>query len=353
LKRNKNTKKKIGLPPGSIIYTGVHESHVPVINVFKYNENEFEEREFTSSEKLVEILSDNTVSWINVNGIHNIELIKQFEQEFNVHSLLLEDIANINQRPKIEDFGDYLFFSLKMLSYNNETKEIDNEQISFILGKNFLLSFQEKPGDVFDTVRDRIRNAKGNVREKTADFLCYLLVDIIVDNYFQIIEAIGDEIDELEDIILLNPEPENLQSIQKNKKQLLQLRKAIYPLREAIYKLVKNEFLLIDKKTIKYFNDVYDHTVQVIETIESQRDMNTGLKDIYLSGLSIQMNKVMQVLTLVATIFIPLTFIVGIYGMNFENMPELTWKYGYFIIMAFMFAIAFALVIFFKKKKWI
>lgn len=287
MKKNKNIKKKTGLPPGSIIYTGTHIEHEPVLNVFTYNELQFEEREVPSSDNLADILSNDAITWINVNGIHNIDLIKKFEEEFNVHSLLLEDIANINQRPKIEDFGDYLFFSLKMLSYSSETKEIDNEQISFILGKNYLLSFQEKPGDVFDSVRDRIRNAKGKVRLKSADYLCYVLIDIIVDYYFHIIEAIGDEIDELEDEILINPVPENLISIQKNKKQLLLLRKAIYPLREAIYKLVKNEFLLIDKKTIKYFNDVYDHTIQIIETIESQRDMNTGLKDIYLSGLSI------------------------------------------------------------------
>lgn len=353
MKRNKRIRKKTGLPPGSIIYTGGEKTHLPEISLFKFNTEFYEEREAIADENLKLLVTEDTVTWINVNGVHDTDLISKFEKDFNIHTLLLEDIANVNQRPKIDSYGDYLFFSLKMLSYNSDTKEIDNEQVSFVLGKNFLISFQEKPGDIFDHVRERIRHNQGKVRHKQADYLCYTLIDLIVDYYFHIIEIIGDEIDELEDIILINPLQENLQAIQNNKKQLLMLRKAIFPLREAIYKLVKNEYQLVETKTVKYFNDVYDHTVQIIETIESQRDMNSGLKDIYLSGVSMQMNKVMQVLTLIATIFIPLTFIVGIYGMNFEYMPELSWRYGYFIIMGIMFAISVFLVIFFKKKRWI
>lgn len=353
MKKNKRIRKKTGLPPGSIIYTGGEKLHSPEITLFKFNTEFYEERNATAGENLKLQVSEDTVTWININGVHDTELISKFENDFDIHSLLLEDIANVNQRPKIDSYGDYLFFSLKMLSYNNETKEVDNEQVSFVLGKNFLISFQEKPGDVFDNVRERIRNNQGKVRHKQADYLCYTLIDLIVDYYFHIIEIIGDEIDELEDIILINPHQENLQAIQNNKKQLLLLRKAIFPLREAIYKLVKNEYQLVETKTVKYFNDVYDHTVQIIETIESQRDMNSGLKDIYLSGVSMQMNKIMQVLTLIATIFIPLTFIVGIYGMNFEYMPELSWRYGYFIIIGIMFTISVFLIIFFKKKRWI
>jgi magnesium transporter len=349
----KPLRKKAGLPPGSIVYTGHEKDRIPEISVFQYNKDNYSELKTHNLHEIKQLDYTNCVTWINIDGIHNTELIAEFEKLFNIHSLLLEDIANVNQRPKIEDFEDSIFFTLKMLTYNEENKHIESEQVSFVMGKNYLISFQEKQGDVFDSIRERIRNFQGKVRLKGADYLSYALIDVIVDQYFHIIENIGDEINNLEELIFASPDENNLQSIQENKKQLLLLRKAIYPLREAINKLQKTEFQLIDKNTIKYYNDVYDHTVQIIETIESQRDMNTGLKDIYLSGLSIQMNKVMQVLTLIATIFIPLTFIVGIYGMNFEYMPELSWRYGYFIVMGLMFLMGIGLVIFFKKKKWI
>jgi magnesium transporter len=349
----RHLKKKAGLPPGTIIYTGHEQERIPQITVIQYNQGIFDEFSADNVEEVKSHLKDELNSWINIDGIHNTEIIAQFEETFNIHSLQLEDIVNVHQRPKIEDFGHYLFFTLKMLTYNQDTKEVDSEQVSFIMGKNYLISFQEKPGDVFDSIRDRLRNMKGKVRHKGTDYLAFALIDVIVDYYFHIIESIGDEINALEELIFSNPDDKHLQDIQHNKKQLLLLRKSIYPLREAIYKLQKTEFSLIDKKTIKYFNDVYDHTVQIIETIESQRDMNTGLKDIYLSGLSMQMNRVMQVLTLIATIFIPLTFIVGIYGMNFEYMPELSWRYGYFIIMGLMLAIALGLLFYFKRKKWV
>lgn len=353
MRKRKKQIKKIGLPPGTLIYTGSVKEVTIEIDVYNYNQATLENTSPNHFQELLDSKKDNFNRWINVNGIHDVALIKQFETGFNIHALLLEDIVNIHQRPKIEDHGDYLFFSLKMLSYNEKTKDIDEEQVSFILTHDTLISFQEKTGDVFGPIRERIENELGKIREKKIDYLAYALMDVIVDHYFFIIEKVGDEISLLEEEIFNNPNEDNFKQILRNKEKLSLLRRSIFPLREAVSKLLKSEYKLIEKRNFKYFNDAYDHTIQVIENIEYLREINANLRDLYLSGINLQMNKVMQILTLTATIFIPLTFIVGIYGMNFENMPELSWEYGYFGIMGFMFVISMALLILFKKKRWI
>lgn len=353
MKKRKKNIKKIGLPPGTLIYTGNVKEESVEIQVYNYNLTTIENTSPIQFQELLKSKQINFNIWINVNGIHDVELIKKFEKGFNIHLLLLEDIVNIHQRPKIEDYGDYLFFSLKMLSYNEIEKEIDEEQLSFILTEDTLISFQEKTGDVFDPIRERIQNQFGKIRERKIDYLTYALMDVIVDHYFFIIEKVGEDISSLEEEIFNTPSENNLKEIIKNKEKLSLLRRSIFPLREAIGKLLKSEYKLIEKRNFKYFNDVYDHTIQVIENIEYLREINANLRDLYLSGINLQMNKVMQILTLTATIFIPLTFIVGIYGMNFENMPELNWEYGYFGIIGFMFSIAIILLVIFKKKRWI
>lgn len=353
MKKRKKQIKKIGLPPGTLIYTGHVKEVSTEIEVYNYDPSTLENKTFKHFQELLDFQQNNLNCWINVNGIHDVALIQQFEKSFNVHALLLEDIVNIHQRPKIEDQGDLIFFSLKMLSYNEAEKEIDEEQVSFILSENTLISFQEKTGDVFEPIRERIQNELGKIRERKVDYLAYALMDVIVDHYFLIIEKVGEDIGNLEEEIFNNPTEHNLKEIMKNKEKLSLLRRSIFPLRESISKLLKSEYKLIEKRNFKYFNDVYDHTIQVIENIEYLREINANLRDLYLSGINLQMNKVMQVLTLTATIFIPLTFVAGVYGMNFENMPELSWEYGYFGIMGFMFIIAIALLILFKKKRWI
>jgi magnesium transporter len=281
-----------------------------------------------------------------------VDIIEKIGKHFNLHPLVIEDILNIHQRPKIEDFEDHIFIVLKMLTYNKDSHEGESEQVSIILGKNFVLTFQERKRDVFDPVRNRIKNSKSLIRKYGADYLVYALIDVIVDNYFIILEGIGEVLEELEDRVLLNPTSEIVHSIHQLKRNLIVLRKSIWPLREILSTLEKTESDLI-KNTSVYFRDVYDHTIQVIDIIETYRDLVTGMLDIYLSSVSNRMNQIMKVLTIIATIFMPLTFIAGIYGMNFKYMPELGWKWGYPLVLILMLLIGVNMIIYFRRKKWL
>ncbi|MFB0509709.1 MAG: magnesium/cobalt transporter CorA, partial [bacterium] len=292
-----------------------------------------------------------TVTWINIDGIHKVEVIEKIGNCFNLHPLILEDILNTGQRPKIEDFGEHIFLVLKMLYYLE--KEITIEQVSLILGPNFVISFQEREGDVFNNIRERIRNNKGRIRKMGADYLAYSLLDAIVDGYFVILEKVGEEIEDIEEKLIKNPTPKTVQIIHNLKREMISLRKSVWPLREVVGVLERGESALIKKTTGIYLRDVYDHTIQVIDTIETYRDMISGMLDIYLSSISNRMNEVMKILTIIATIFIPLTFIAGIYGMNFRFMPELGWRLGYPAVLFIMVIIGIVMLFYFRRKKWL
>ncbi|MCK0131329.1 magnesium/cobalt transporter CorA [Flavobacteriaceae bacterium F08102] len=344
--------KKAGLPPGSITYVGKERSEQATLELTIFNQEFDECFNAESSHTIRGKFKTNAVNWLNVDGIHNQDLIYEFQHEFGLDHLLLEDVTNTNQRPKVEEYEDYLFLSLKMI-FLNEDNSIENEQVSLVLGMNYVISFQEKTGDVFHQIRERIHSTKGQIRTKKNDYLFYALVDSIIDNYFIVIEQIGNDLEELEDEIFTNPTQESLEKIQEKKVLLLSLRRAIYPLRESLNKLIRDKSPLIQDKNMKYFSDIYDHAIQIIDVIESYREIVSGLKDSYLSSLSFKMNQIMQVLTITASVFIPLTFVAGIYGMNFDHIPELHFKYGYFYFWGVVILLAVGLIFYFKRKKWL
>jgi len=345
--------EKTGLPPGTLVHVGERKTEKVRIRILDYDETQFEEKEAKTIEECFPFKDKPTVTWINMDGIHQVEIIEKLGSYFGLHPLLLEDILNTEQRPKMEDYGDYIFIVLKMLYSGEEKDKIEAEQVSLILGTNFVISFQEREGDVFDPIRDRIRKKKGRIRKAGADYLTYALLDAIVDNYFIILENIGETIEDTEQQLATNPGPETLQLIRALKKEMIFLRKSIWPLREVVSGLERSESSLIHESTGAYLRDVYDHTIQIIDTVESYRDMISGMLDIYLSSMSNRMNEVMKVLTIFASIFIPLTFIAGIYGMNFKFMPELEWYWGYFAVWGFMAAVGISLVAYFRRKKWL
>ncbi len=345
--------KKVAQPPGTLVHVGEKKSETVTLNLIRYNKDILEEKKM---EDPCECLSEKDfkgVCWVNVCGIHDIHTIESIGNNFNIHPLVQEDILNTFHRPKFEESEEYLFLVLKMLIYNPGAKDVISEQVSFVLGPNFLVTFQEQEGDVFNPVRERLRKALGRVRKMGPDYLLYALMDAVVDNYFLVLEAIGEDLEILEDQLLGNPTPEVLQSVHKLKREMIFLRKAVWPLREVLNGLQKTVSKLVKNNTKMYIRDIYDHTIQVIETVETYRDMVAGLQDLYLSSVSNKMNEVMKVLTIIATIFIPLTFIAGIYGMNFEFMPELKWKNGYFIVWGIMAVVTLGMVFYFKRKKWL
>jgi magnesium transporter len=285
--------------------------------------------------------------------VHELSEVEKIGNYLKTHPLVLEDIMHTGQRPKMEDFGDYLFVVLKMLQYEEAANETRTEQVSLILGNNYVVSFQEDEGDVFDLIRDRLRTDRGRIRKMGADYLLYSLLDAIVDNYFMVLEKIGEKIEDIEDDLVKNPTPEVLQTIHQMKRELLYLRKSVWPLREVISRLERWESPLIDQSIDIYLRDVYDHTIQVIDALETFRDMLSGMLDIYLSSVSNRMNEVMKVLTIIATIFIPLTLIAGIYGMNFKYMPELETPWGYPMVYVIMLGVSLVMLMYFRRKRWI
>ncbi len=349
----KKRSKRVGLPPGTLVNIGEEKAEKVRISLIDYDEANFEEKEIKRVEECFPFKDKPTVTWINIDGIHDLEIIEKVGNHFGLHPLTLEDILNTEQRPKIEDFDDYIFIALKMLYHDEKEGEIQMEQVSLILGSNFVISFQERKGDVFNPVRERIRTGKGRIRKTDADYLAYALMDTIVDNYFIIPEKLGERIESIEGELVANPTPETLQAIHTLKRKLIFLRKSVWPLREVVSGLQRTESTLIHESTDIYLRDVYDHTIQVIDTIETSRDILSGMLDIYLSSISNKMNQVMKVLTIIATIFIPLTFIAGIYGMNFKYMPELEWFWAYPLILGTMIVIGILMLVYFRRKKWL
>ena len=351
--------KKAGLPPGTPVYHGDKKVEQVRITVIDYDGETLEEQEVTEIEECFPYKEKPTVTWINIDGLHEVSITDKIGKCFGLHPLVIEDIMNTEQRTKMDVFDEHIFISMKMHSYNGETAEIHSEQISLVFGRNFLLTFQEKPGDIFDPVRNRLRGSKGRIRKNGADYLCHALIDSIVDNYFKVLEGIGEEIESMDEELVSNPTPETLQKIHFLKREMIFLRKSVWPLREIIGGLEREETELIKESTNIYLRDLYDHTIQVIDTIETFRDMISGMIDIYLSSVSNRMNEIMKVLTIFAVIFIPLTFIAGIYGMNFDpgrsplNMPELSWYYGYPFALGLMAVVGIAMLFYFRRKKWL
>jgi len=349
----RKTSKKVGLSPGTLVHIGEKKVEKVRITVIDYDAEQFQEKETKTIEECFPFKDTPTVTWINIDGLHDVEIIEKIGKHFAIHPLIQEDILHTGQRPKMEDMESYIFVVARMLVYNDETGEIESEQVSLILGANYVISFQEKVGDIFDPVRERIRNGRGRIRRMKADYLAYALVDTLVDNYFVILEKLGEKIEGMEDELVANPTPETLQTIHILKREMIFLRKSVWPLREVISSLERGESSLIYESTGMYFRDVYDHTIQVMDTVETYRDMVSGMLDTYLSSLSNRMNEVMKVLTIIATIFIPLTFVAGIYGMNFEFMPELKWHWGYFAALGLMVVIFIGMVFYFRRKRWL
>ncbi len=317
-----------------------------------YDAARFLEKELPLIEEIIPFRDTDSVTWINIDGLENTAVIEKVGRIFDIHPLILEDILNTSQRPKMEDLDRYLYVHLKMLQYREEDGEIGIEHVSMLVGTRFLISFQEKSGDVLEPVRDRIRK-NGRIRKFGPDYLAYAIIDVIVDNYFLVMEHLEEKVETLEEELVQNAGPESLERLNRLKKDLIYLRKSVWPLREVISGLERIEPPLVEQSTSIYLKDVYDHVIQVIDTLEILRDMASGMIDIYLSGLSYRGNEIMKVLTLIATIFIPLTFVVGVYGMNFHNMPELRWEYGYLSVWAVMIVIVTVMVGYFKKRNWI
>ncbi len=342
----------------------------PKITIIDYDEQHYHEAEVKEVEECFRFKDKPTVTWINIDGLHQMDVLEKLGLCYGIHPLVLEDILT-DQRPKIEDYDDYIFIVLKMLYYDEESDKktdaeddeddedgmgdtnLDMDQVSMILGPNFIISFKEKEVDVFNPLRDRLRTAKGRIRKQGADYLAYSMIDAIVDHYFLIMEKLGDRFEDLEDAVVSDPEPGILPTIYNLKRDMLFLRKSVWPLREAISKMQRSDSPLVSEAIKIYLRDVYDHTIQVIENIETFRDMSASLLETYLSSLSNKLNEVIKLLTIISTIFIPLTFLAGLYGMNFKFMPELESTWGYPAVLILMLLVVVVMMVYFRKKEWI
>jgi len=349
----KKYSKKAGLSPGSLVHIGEKKIETIRIALINYDREQLLEKDLATIEDALPYRDTSPVTWINVDGLHEIAVIEKMGVHFGIHPLVLEDIVHTGQRPKAENFDDYIYVVLKMLDIDTAADHITAEQVSLVLGPHFLISFQEKEGDVFDNVRQRIRKTRGRIRMSGTDYLAYALMDAVVDHYFEILEKLGEKIEQLEEELLENPTPRILENIHHIKREMIFFRKQVWPLREVLNSLIKDPSDLIQESTHIFLRDVYDHTIQIIDTIESLRDVLSGLSDLYLSTVSNRMNEVMKVLTIIATIFIPLTFIAGIYGMNFEFMPELKWRWSYPVLWILLIVIFSAMLLWFKKRRWL
>ena len=351
MKRVRKRSDKAGLPPGSLIGVSNDTCTVTVLKEFTYTPDHYVERDLRNMAEFVP--SEGCITWLDIDGLDDTSIVSAIGERFNLHSLLLEDVLNTDHRPKVEEYQDHLFVVAKMLSLDEETDGIVTEQVSFVLGKGYVISFQEKPGDVLDPVRDRIRHGTGRVRRKGPDYLLYALLDVIVDNYFLIVEDLGERIEQLERKISVRPGNEDLLTIQEIRSLLIMVGRYTTPVRELAGRMNTVQSELIDKSTRRYINDLQDHTVYIAESINTFRDMLTNLENTYHAGQNARMTQVMKLLTIISTIFIPLTFVVGVYGMNFDHMPELRWKYGYPMVMGSMTVIAGLMLLWFRRKRWL
>lgn len=353
-KREKHKRhSKTGLPPGTHVYTGHKTEQQPEIEVFVYDATTCT-KDLTSLPNINNIheLNPGKNIWINVFGLQDLEIVKSISDQYNIDKLYQEDIVNVFQRTKMEEEDNYILVIFKALMWHENLQEIEEEQITTVLTDRAVLTFQERPGDQYDILRSKLQNEQSIIKEKPSDYLFYRILDITVDVYFDITEKIGDNLEAIEAEVSSKHPKDILQKIQNNKKNIMMVRKNIYSMRDVMNKLANSDHQLIDSKTVKYLKDVHDHTIQILETTETYRDINIGLKDVYLNTLSNEMNRVMKILTIISTFFIPLTFLVGVYGMNFKYMPELNWRYGYLMVWVVMIIIVVALSVWFKRKGW-
>ena len=349
----KNREASKGQAPGEIIFIGEKKVDEATIKMIDYDAETLTEQEIIDLSQIVGLKDTSTVTWININGLHDTDLIRNIGNVFDLHALVLDDIVNTSQRPSLEEYDDHLFFVLKMMYYDKDIHKTMSEQISIILGKNFLITFQERPGDVFEPIRERIRKQKGRIRKVGIDYLAYALLDVIIENYIIIIERFGERIEDIETEILENPNKEILSRIQKYKQEMNYLRKSIRPVKELTLQLSRLDSDLISEHTNPFIRDLLDLATQAVEAIDSYREMLSDHMEVYNTGVNNKLNEIMKVLTIFSAIFIPLTFIAGIYGTNFDNLPELHFKYSYFIFWGVLVTVAILMLRFFKKKKWL
>ncbi|MEH1872989.1 magnesium/cobalt transporter CorA [Nostoc sp.] len=347
-----------GTLPGTIFIDA--DAPPPIIFLIDYNQTNFIREEIATPEECIPYLEMESISWVDVQGLGSQDILQRLGNVFQLHPLVLEDVVNVPERPKTEDYEDQLLFISRMVVPKERTCGFHSEQVSLILGKKYLLTVQEEPQhDCFEGVRSRIEKNKGIIRKQGADYLAYALLDAIIDGFFPVLELYGERIEELEEEVIVKPTPQTLQDIYQIRRELLQLRRAIWPQRDAINSLIRDAPDLITEEVRIYLRDCYDHTVQVMDMVETYRELSSGLMDVYLSAVSNKMNEIMKVLTVVSTIFIPLTFVAGIYGMNFNtekspyNMPELNWYWGYPACLTLMGAIALGLLLFFWRRGWL
>jgi len=345
--------RKVGMPPGSLVYTG-EKGHLPAkITITRYNEQAIIESQVDSFAECRMAAAPEEVTWINVTGISRAKDLEQVGECFKIHPLVLEDILEVGQRPKVEDYDDYLYIVLNYIRPVAGGEELVAEEISLVLGPHYVLSFYPGDGDIYAPIRERLLQAKGRIRKLGADYLAYSLIDLVVDNYFVELEKFGDQMESLEDEVVANPSPRTLRDVHQFKNDMIMLRKSLWPLREVIARLERRESPLISENLGNYFRDVYDHTIIAIDTVETYRDILSGMLDIYLSSMSNRLNEIMKVLTIIATIFMPLTFITSLYGMNFKHMPELQWEYGYYGVIGIVVVIAVSMLLYFRRRHWI
>jgi magnesium transporter len=344
---------KAGLSPGTLMHVGAKKTERIRITVLDYDETGFIEKEVGSVEECFPFKETATVTWINVDGVHDPAIIEKLGGRFDIHPLVLEDIMTTSQRPKVEDLESAVFVVLRMIEGDGKALGMTTDQLSLVVGSNYVLSFQETPGDCLDPVRERIRGGKGRIRKLGPDYLAYSLIDAVVDNYFLVLENLGERIDDLEERLISDPRRELLHEIHGLKREMIDLRKAVWPLREVVSGLERLESPIIKKTTDIFLRDLYDHTIQVIDTVESFREILSSMLETYLSSVSNRMNEVMKVLTIISTIFIPITFLVGLYGMNFVHMPEIKWRWGYAFVWALILGSVGGMFVFFRKRKWL
>jgi magnesium transporter len=350
--KQKNSPKR-GKPPGSLIYMGPRKDVPITIDYIQYNSEKYESKSLNDFPENFQLQGEDYITWLDIKGLHDISLIENIGKAANIHPLTLEDLLNVNQRPKLDFFNSYIFLVVQILKYDTDTNSVESEQLSIILSDKCVITFLEGSSDVFDTLKGRMEKTVGKIRNSSADYLAYSILDVVIDEYYEVVEKIGERIEVVEEQLILQARKLAINDIYEIKRDLIFLRKSISPLREIITKLDKSESPLINERTRLYLRDIYDHAIQIIDTIEQYRDLTSGLADMYLSSVSNKMNEIIKVLTILSSIFIPLTFIVGVYGMNFKNMPELEWHYGYYFCLVFMLMLAIVMLIYFRIRKWL
>lgn len=345
--------KPAGASPGTVVYIGDKRTDPVTISCIRFSPHGADAPQTVVSTEVVPPVNGAGIVWYTIDGVHDAAILNTIGERFGIHSLVLEDIANTKQRPKIEEFDEHIFVAMKMITFDEGARELIAEHVSLIFGDGYVLSFLENEGDVFDSVRQRIASSKGRIRKMKSDYLAYALMDCIVDHYFTVLEDLGDQIDEVEDEVVEAPTVETLRTVHRLKRELIYLRRSVWPMREVVNAMLRDESGLVYDETRVYLRDLYDHTIHIIDTVETLRDIVAGMLEVYLSSVSNKLNQVMKVLTVMSSIFIPLTFVAGVYGMNFKYMPELEWSYGYPAIMCGMLCVAVALLAMFRRKEWL